>query len=116
MRTGDLDAGSMFAAVYHGPGDLRVEAYPLPEIASGEARLRVVSASICGTDLRIVSGGHRQYPPGTVRVPGHEVVGDIVRLGEGVTGLQVGQRVPVGLLRAAILVAPCGLTAGMVLH
>jgi L-iditol 2-dehydrogenase len=84
---------TMLAAVYHGPHDLRVEEYPMPAIGPGEALLRVISASICGTDLRILHGGHRKYVPGTVRIPGHEVAGEIVQLGDGVKGLTVGQRV-----------------------
>jgi L-iditol 2-dehydrogenase len=83
----------MLAAVYHGPHDLRVEEVPTPAVGSGEALLRVKSASICGTDLRILHGDHRKYPVGTVRIPGHEVVGTIEELGPGVKGLQPGQTV-----------------------
>lgn len=83
----------MLAAVYYGPDDLRVEKWPVPEIKPNEALLRVVSASICGTDLRILHGAHRKFPPGTVRIPGHEVVGEIARLGDDVRGLEIGQRV-----------------------
>jgi len=53
----------------------------------------VVSAGICATDLRILHGTHHKFPPGTVRIPGHEVVGDIVAVGVNVKGLEVGQRV-----------------------
>lgn len=83
----------MQAAVYHGPHDLRVESRLLPTIGSDEALLRVVNAGICGTDLRIWHGGHRQYPAGTIRIPGHEVVGDIAQVGANLIGLEVGQRV-----------------------
>ncbi len=83
----------MLAAVYHGPGDLRVEEVPTPAVGPGEALFRVASASICGTDLRILHGDHRKYPAGTVRIPGHEVVGTIAGLGAGVTGYQAGQTV-----------------------
>jgi L-iditol 2-dehydrogenase len=83
----------MLAAVYHGPNDLRLENVPVPEIAKGEILVRVDSASICGTDLRIYHGNHRMYPPGTVRIPGHEVVGRIARLGEDITNYSVNQRV-----------------------
>lgn len=83
----------MLAAVYHGPNDLRVEERPVPEIGPDEALVRVLNASICGTDLRILHGGHRMYPAGTERIPGHEVVGDVVKVGEQVDGLAVGQRV-----------------------
>ncbi|MFC1975085.1 alcohol dehydrogenase catalytic domain-containing protein [Chloroflexota bacterium] len=85
----------MLAAVYYGPQDLRLEERLDPTIGRDEALLKVVSAGICGTDLRIIHGGHRKYPAGTVRIPGHEVVGDIVDAGAGVVGLEVGQRVMV---------------------
>jgi len=83
----------MLAAVYHGPDDVRVEQIRKPEIGPDEVLLKVVCASICGTDLRIWHGNHRLYPAGTVRVPGHEVVGDIIEIGGRVRGLMQGQRV-----------------------
>lgn len=85
-------AETMRAAVYHGPEDLRVESRPIPRIGPDEALLKVVNTSICGTDLRIYKGDHRHYPVGTVRIPGHEVAGDIVELGANVTGIEVGKR------------------------
>lgn len=84
---------SMLAAVYHGPEDLRVEMRPVPGLESGEVLLKVLSTGICGTDIRILHGAHRKYNPGTVRIPGHEVVGDIVKVGEDVAGFEVDQRV-----------------------
>jgi L-iditol 2-dehydrogenase len=83
----------MLAAVYHGPDDLRVEEWLVPEIGPGDVLVRVVSTGICGTDLRILHGAHRKYTPGTVRIPGHEVVGDIVEVGAEVEGLSPSQRV-----------------------
>jgi len=83
----------MLAAVYHGPNDLRVENVPVPGIGPGEILVKVLSASICGTDLRIFHGNHRKYPPGTVRIPGHEVVGTIAEVGGVVSDYSVGQRV-----------------------
>ena len=79
--------GNMLAAVYHGPNDLRIENVPIPEIGKGEILVKVVSASICGTDLRIFHGNHRMYAPGTVRIPGHEVVGTIAQIGAEVRQL-----------------------------
>jgi L-iditol 2-dehydrogenase len=83
----------MLAAVYHGPGDLRVEDVPVPQVVAGELLVKVLSSSICGTDLRIFHGNHRMFPPGTVRIPGHEVVGTIAEIGEGLEGFIIGQRV-----------------------
>ena len=83
----------MLAAVYHGPNDLRVENVPVPKIGKGEILVKVVSASICGTDLRIFHGNHRMYPPGTIRIPGHEVVGIIAEVSAEVKNYSLGQRV-----------------------
>ena len=83
---------NMLAAVYHGPHDIRVERVPVPEIGPDEVLLRVLRANICGTDLRIYHGGHRLYAPGTRRIPGHEVVGEVAAVGERVRGYALGQR------------------------
>jgi L-iditol 2-dehydrogenase len=83
----------MFALIYHGPDDLRVEEVPIPKIGPDEILLRVSAASICGTDLRIWHGGHRKYPVGTVRIPGHEVIGEIAEVGKNIQNLNAGQQV-----------------------
>lgn len=83
----------MLAVVYHGPLELRVEERLVPQIQPAEVLLRVVAASICSTDLRILHGGHRMFPPGTVRILGHEVIGDIAEVGGAVKDLAVGKRV-----------------------
>jgi L-iditol 2-dehydrogenase len=83
----------MLAAVYHGPKDIRLEERPTPTVDPGEVLLKVVSAGICGTDMRIYHGAHRKFSPGTIRVPGHEFVGDVVEIGSAVAGIEVGQRV-----------------------
>lgn len=83
----------MLAVVYHGPKDIRIEEVPRPQITAGELLIKVLDASICGTDLRIYHGNHRKYPEGTIRIPGHEVVGTIAEVGAGVSGYPIGQRV-----------------------
>jgi len=83
----------MLAAVYHGPEDVRLEEVAVPVIGADEVLLKVANAGICGTDLRIWHGAHRKFPPGTVRIPGHELVGDIAELGANVKGLEPGERV-----------------------
>jgi len=75
----------MLAAVYRGPEDLHVEEHPTPTVGADDALLRVVSAGVCGTDLRIYSS-HCQYPSGAVRIPGHEAVSNIVQVGLNVKG------------------------------
>jgi L-iditol 2-dehydrogenase len=83
----------MKAAVYHGPKDIRVEEVAKPEPGDQEILLKVQSASICGTDIRIFHGQHRMYPEGTTRIPGHEVVGTIAEIGKGLEGLTKNQKV-----------------------
>ena len=64
-----------------------------PEPGPGEIRVRVVACGVCRTDLHIVDG---ELPdPKVPIVPGHEIVGRIDKLGSGVDGLTVGERVGV---------------------
>lgn len=64
-----------------------------PEPGPGEVRLRVEACGVCRTDLHVVDG---ELPAvSTPIIPGHEVVGLIDRLGEGVHRLGLGQRVGV---------------------
>ncbi len=84
---------TMQAAVYHGPDDIRVETVPYPELGPGDLIIKVLNANICGTDLRILHGAHRLYPEGTIRIPGHEVTGEIVAVGEDVKKYKLGERV-----------------------
>lgn len=79
----------MRAAVYRGRNDVRVETVPVPEIGSGELLLRIDTCGICGTDLKKIHTGSHSAP----RVFGHEMAGTVVRVGEGVTRFNVGDRV-----------------------
>ncbi len=83
----------MQAALYYGPDDLRVTERPVPAIGSKEVLVKVLRTGICATDLRILHGAHRMYPPGTLRIPGHEVVGELVEVGASIDWLRRGQRV-----------------------
>jgi len=76
----------MKAVVYHGPNDIRVEEVPKPKAGNREMIVKVLSVSICGTDLRIFHGNHRMYPEGTKRIPGHEIVGIISESGNDLVG------------------------------
>ncbi len=82
----------MKALAYRGPGSLVLEERPQPHPGPGEAVLRVDACSICGTDVRIAAGSHRAYVDALGRVPGHEVVGTVVEVGEG-AGARTGDRV-----------------------
>ncbi|MFR2562111.1 MAG: alcohol dehydrogenase catalytic domain-containing protein [Anaeromassilibacillus sp.] len=82
---------TMLAAVYHGLGDLRLEERPVPVLKEpGDAIVKVTLSTICTSDLHILNGAVPRAVPGTVL--GHEFVGEIVSVGEGVKA-QVGERV-----------------------
>jgi alcohol dehydrogenase, propanol-preferring len=80
----------MRAAVFCGPGDLRVETIADPEPAPGEVLLDVRAAGICGTDRHIVAG-ELGVPSGTV--PGHEIAGVVASVTDDVEGVTTGDRV-----------------------
>lgn len=85
----------MKAAVFHEPGVMIVEDLPVPTIADDELLVRVRSASVCGTDLRISRHGHFKIAAGQRRVQGHEVAGDVVQVGREVAGFAAGDRISV---------------------
>jgi threonine dehydrogenase-like Zn-dependent dehydrogenase len=89
----------MQANVFYGKNDIRVEEVEKPRARAGEAVMRITLTTICGTDLHIVRG---EYPVASGLVIGHEPVGVITELGEGVTGYEIGDRVLVGAI------TPCG--------
>ena len=78
------------------PGVFNLTQRPLTEPPPGQVRIRVEACGICHSDVATVDG----ILPGITfpRVPGHEVVGKIDALGQGVLGWKIGQRVGVGFL------------------
>jgi alcohol dehydrogenase len=92
-------SSTMRANVFHGPDDIRLEEVARPHPGSGEAVIRITLTTICGTDVHILRG---EYPVKPGLVIGHEPVGVIEELGEGVTGYKIGDRVLVGAI------TPCG--------
>jgi L-iditol 2-dehydrogenase len=79
------------AAVYRGPGDVRVEEVPVPEIGPGEMLVKVAACGVCGTDLKKIEKGLLQPP----RVFGHEIAGRVAQVGAGVTSFREGDAVVV---------------------
>ena len=63
---------------------------PVPEPAPGQVRLRVRACGVCHTDLHLVEG--EIATPKLPIVPGHQIVGRVDALGEGVTRFKVGDR------------------------
>ena len=84
MRAMQLDA----------PGrPLRLVDRAVPEPGPGEILVRVAACGVCRTDLHVVDG--ELEPIRSPIVPGHEIVGRVAGLGQGVEGLAEGRRVGV---------------------
>ena len=78
----------MRVAVYHSNKDIRLEERPRPVAGPGELCFRVESSGVCGSD---VMEWYRL--PKAPLVLGHEVAGQVVEVGDGVTGFRPGDRV-----------------------
>ena len=93
----------MKAARFYDRKDIRIEDIPEPELKPGTVAIDVAWCGICGTDLHEYLEGPIFVPPKGHPHPisgeeapvtmGHEFSGTITALGEGVTGLEVGQNV-----------------------
>lgn len=70
--------------------NLRLVELPEPKIGENDVLLKIRKVGICGTDLHIYNGGMIVPLP---LVLGHEFVGDVVKIGSGVTKVKVGDRV-----------------------
>lgn len=95
----------MRAIVYYGRGDLRVEEAPDPVPGPGELLLEVHAVGVCGTDaaewhhgpsIYAVPGPHPVTGHAGPLIPGHELSGRIVGLGDGVAGFEEGMLVACG--------------------
>ncbi|MBM4313165.1 MAG: zinc-binding dehydrogenase [Deltaproteobacteria bacterium] len=91
---------TMKAWVLEDPEKLRLAEKPVPQPGPAEVLVRIDAVSICGTDVEIITHGL----PAIVRggapfnknfTPGHEYMGTIVKLGEGVDEYRIGDRVAV---------------------
>lgn len=83
---------TMNALVYGGPGVKSIETRPVPELqAPGDAIVKMVKTTICGTDLHILKGDVPEVERG--RILGHEGIGVVERTGSAVTQIRPGDRV-----------------------
>ena len=79
----------MNAAVLNGIDDLTLSRVPVPTPGPGEVLLRIEANTICGTDLRYISGAKTAgVRPGVIM--GHEFAGRVHSVGEGVQGVPLG--------------------------
>lgn len=87
----------MKGLVYGGPGVKSIEDRPRPVIrAPGDAVVKMVKTTICGTDLHILKGDVATCKPG--RILGHEGVGIVDAIGDGVTAFHPGDKVLVSCI------------------
>lgn len=85
----------MRAAVFHGTKQISIDTLPIPKPALNEVLVRVRVCGICGTDQHIYHdkpGSAEVHPP---VVLGHELCGDVVEVGDGVSHLREGDRVSI---------------------
>ena len=81
----------MRAATFHGPGEIRVESVPQPELDSPRgAIVRVTHTAICGSDLWFYRGESDRDVPSRV---GHEPMGIVEEVGDDVVSVEPGDRV-----------------------
>ena len=78
----------MRVAIYYNNRDVRLEEMPTPEIGPGELLVKVLASGVCGSD--VMEWYRIKKAP---LVLGHEITGEIVKVGEGVRSYKVGQRV-----------------------
>ena len=88
--------------VFHGPGDLRPEEWPVPTPGPGEVVLKIEAALTCGTDVKTLRRGHPVMIPRVPTVFGHEFAGTVTAVGAGARGVKEGDRA------VAANSAPCG--------
>lgn len=87
----------MRAAVFYGPRDVRMEEVELPKINENEILVKVKACGICGSDLHMYKLGLfsdtlcRQLKKGGI--PGHELSGEVVKVGRKVRRIKEGDRV-----------------------
>ena len=87
----------MLAAVFHKGdkigGEIKLEEVDIPQITkSDQVLVEIKACGICGTDLKIMEGGH---PANDKTILGHEFVGIIKEIGKGVKDLKVGDKIVV---------------------
>ena len=85
----------MKCARLYGQNDLRLEEMPVPEISDEEILVKVKSAAICGTDVRMYKNGAKGIDVDHPLIIGHEMAGVIEQKGKNVPYYKEGMRVAI---------------------
>ena len=86
----------MLACRIHAKDDLRVEPQEMPVVGPGEVLLKLGAGGICGSDLHyFFEGRNGSFVVREPLIPGHEASADVAAVGEGVTRVEVGDKVAV---------------------
>ncbi len=97
---------TMQALVFEGPGRLVLRQMARPRPGEGEVLVRIHTAAICGSDLRIAAGSKtRDVRPG--HPIGHEAAGTVAELGNGIRGYEPGEPVVVCVVESCGRCAFC---------
>ena len=93
------------AAVWRGDGDIVLEQVAVPALGPGDVLVRVLLATVCGSDRHTVSGRRAAPCPSIL---GHETVGEVVAVGAGGARDVAGQAVQPGQRVIWSVTLPCG--------
>ena len=77
----------------HGVDDFRLDPVDPPRPGSKDVVVKVKACGICGSDLTYIKIGGIMRPPGGTTPIGHEAAGEVIVVGDDVSGVAVGQRV-----------------------
>ena len=84
----------MKAAIVEALGKMCVKDVPVPAVKDESILIKILACAVCGSDIRIFdSGNDRVKFPAII---GHEIAGEVVKVGKGVKGFNIGDRVAVG--------------------
>ena len=80
----------MKTAIYHGPGDMRIEERPNPEAGCNEVVVKVKACTICA--IHDLDAWQRMVPTVLGKAIGHEYVGEVIKVGSNVNLVKKGDR------------------------
>lgn len=83
----------MLQQIMTAPGVIEFKEVPVPEITDSQVLIKIMKIGVCGSDIHVYHGEHpfTSYPV----TQGHEVSGEITKIGKNVSGFTVGQKVTI---------------------